>query len=279
MSLRNSLPPRFVAATQAPEHDPAERLVIAVTGAQLLVSEQAPWQPIDAAVWRFSGIQSSAAAHYLGLFNGKPCFLVTADDPQPISGYRWESLRALMRYLDDEMFELASRAIQISGWDRDHRYCGRCGAETRQHPAERAKSCAPCGLDFYPRLSPCVITLVTRGEFCLLANNSQFPSHMYSTLAGFIEAGETVEQCLQREVAEEVGVKIGAIDYFGSQPWPFPGQLMLGFFAEYTEGDIVPDGVEILQADWFRYDQLPQVPPPTSLAGRLIAEFIRRCQS
>ena len=130
-------------------------------------------------------------------------------------------------------------------------------------------------MDFYPRLSPCIITLITRGDECLLAWHTRSKEEKYSCLAGFIEIGESPEQTLVREVMEEVGVSVNNIRYVESQPWPFPGQLMLGYFADYTGGDIRLDENEILAAKWFRYDQLPKVPPVTTISGRLIHAFVQ----
>ena len=142
--------------------------------------------------------------------------------------------------------------------------------------SERAMRCEPCGTVNFPRIAPCVIVLVTRGEELLLARNVNFPGPMYSTLAGFIEAGETAEETLAREVREEVGVEIRGIQYFQSQSWPFPNQLMLGFFAEYAGGDIVCDEIEIADAGWFHYRELPMIPPPSSVAGQLIRHYVSR---
>ena len=134
--------------------------------------------------------------------------------------------------------------------------------------------CNPCGTINYPRIAPCIIVLVTRGEELLLARNANFPRPMYSTLAGFIEAGETAEETLVREVREEVGVEVRNVEYFQSQSWPFPNQLMLGFFAEYAGGDIVCDPTEIADASWFHYSDLPMIPPSSSVSGQLIQHYI-----
>jgi NAD+ diphosphatase len=190
-------------------------------------------------------------------------------------GYQWLSLRNLFERLPEHEFQLAGRALQVLRWHFDHQFCGRCGQPTLQHAQDLAKSCVHCAIDFYPRLSPCIITLITRGDECLLAWHTRSTEEKYSCLAGFIEMGESPEQTLIREVKEEVGLEVSHIRYLASQPWPFPGQLMLGYFADYASGDIKLDQQEIRSAHWFRYNQLPKTPLPTTLSGRLINAFVQ----
>jgi NAD+ diphosphatase len=198
--------------------------------------------------------------------------LVTQKD---LSGFQWLSLRSLLEQLSEEEFQTAGRALQVLRWHFDHQFCGRCGKPTVQHSQDLAKSCTHCAIDFYPRLSPCIITLVTRGDECLLAWHTRSREEKYSCLAGFIEMGESPEQTLEREVMEEIGLKVKNIRYIASQPWPFPGQLMLGYFADYAGGDIQVDQQEIMSAYWFKYDELPKVPPITTISGRLINAFVQ----
>ena len=192
-----------------------------------------------------------------------------------INEHQWLGLRTQLGQVSEEEFQLAGRALQIVRWHFDHQFCGRCGNPTEQHGHDLAKTCIRCALDFYPRLSPCIITLVTRGDYCLLARHARSAQEKYSCLAGFIEAGESPEQTLTREVMEEVNIQVGNIRYFASQPWPFPGQLMLGYFADYEDGDIAVDEDEILAADWFHFENLPKVPPVATLSGRLIDSFVQ----
>lgn len=219
---------------------------------------------------------TTASEHYLGILNGEDLWVRVYGVGTLPDEYQWLGLRSQLEVLSSNEFQLAGRALQIAQWFYDHRYCGRCGRETRQDHVDRAKVCSPCDLRFYPRISPCMIVLVTRGDELLLAHHQRSSRVMYSTLAGFVEAGESVEECVRREVMEEVGVRVGRLDYFHSQPWPFPNQLMLGFFAEYEAGDIRIDPTEIVDAKWFRYDELPQTPAPASVAGQLIAHHIER---
>jgi len=184
------------------------------------------------------------------------------------------SLRSLLTVIDEEDFGLFSRATQLLLWQRQHRYCGSCGEPTTVSAQDHALICVSCKLTNYPRISPCIITLVHRQEYCLLGRQPSWPPGLFSTLAGFIEPGESAEQALCREVMEESGVRVQNLTYFSSQAWPFPSQLMLGYFAEYAGGDISVDGIELEQARWFHYKDLPQIPPATSISGKLIRSFI-----
>lgn len=201
---------------------------------------------------------------------------VAVDTPLP-EGFIAEGLRGLYGRLDETEFSVAGRAVQLVAWDRTHHYCGQCGSLTENQPHERAKLCPRCGLTSYPRLSPAIIIAVTRhmpeGDRLLLARNHRFPSGRYSVIAGYVEPGETLEECAQREVCEEVGIDIRDIRYFGSQPWPFPNSLMIGFTAEYEGGEISLEGSEIAEAGWFAADALPGLPPKMSIARRLIDAF------
>ncbi len=187
-------------------------------------------------------------------------------------------LRRAYAVLDEEEWILAGRAAQILTWDVDHRFCSRCGTGTEPHHRDRARSCGDCGHLAFPRLTPAVITLVERDDGrALLAWGRQFPGRFYSALAGFVEPGETLEQCVSREIREEVGIEVEAIRYFGSQPWPFPHSLMIGFNASYAGGELVLQEEEIVEADWFRHDELPPVPTGRmSIAGWLIEDWVAR---
>jgi NAD+ diphosphatase len=191
-------------------------------------------------------------------------------------GCAWQSLRQFMLQGDADTFRLLGYATQIGTWARQHRFCGSCGAPMQQLPGERAMHCPACELRHYPRLSPSMIVLVTRGDELLLARSPRFVPGVYSTLAGFVEAGESVEQCVVREVREEVGVEVGNLRYIGSQGWPFPHSLMLGFHAEYVSGDIRMQVDEIEDAQWFNVHQLPPLPAARSIARYLIDLYVAR---
>jgi NAD+ diphosphatase len=180
------------------------------------------------------------------------------------------SLRTLAASLDAETFAVAGRAMHIMDWATSSRFCGRCGERTVRSGTERSTTCPACNLHTYPRIAPAIIVLVRRGQKALLARNAKFPGVMFSTLAGFSDIGESLEDTLLREVEEEVGLRVRDIRYFGSQPWPFPHSLMIGFTAEWESGDIRVDGHEIAEAAWFSADALPPIPPPLSIARRMI---------
>jgi NAD+ diphosphatase len=215
---------------------------------------------------------------YLGIWQQKHCFCVEIESYENLpKDLIWQPLRtAALHFLSNDLFQLAGRALQILQWDKNHQFCGRCGNGLTASKTERAKICEPCHLSHYPRISPCIIVLIRRGREILLARSSHFAEGVYSTLAGFIEPGENAEQAAQREVYEEVGIKIKNLQYHFSQPWPFPDSLMLGFTAEHAAGEIMIDGVEIEDAGWFTIENLPSLPAPISIARKLIELFIHK---
>ncbi|MEE3321156.1 MAG: NAD(+) diphosphatase [Pseudomonadota bacterium] len=219
--------------------------------------------------------------HFIGWLNGEPCYVCEMarhelDDGnlQPVP-----QRRMLAGDLNEAGFTMFSRALQFLSWQNNHRFCSRCGTPAEAHGRELCMQCPQCGYTQYPRITPCIITLVTRGDHCLLGRSARFPNGMYSCLAGFMEAGESAEQALVREVREETGVEVGRLSYLGSQSWPFPHSLMLAFHAEYAGGDIVIDDDEIVAADWFHYESLPFIPPPGSIARTLIDSWVTNLKS
>lgn len=186
------------------------------------------------------------------------------------------TLRQLFGRVDEDLYTLAGRAIQILNWDRSHRFCSFCATALVEQPGEIAKICPSCSAMSYPRLSPAVIMTVENGDEILLGRSPHFPKGMYSTLAGFVEPGETLEQAVVREVREEVNVEVDHVSYFASQPWPFPNSLMVGFTARYARGDIVLDPVEIEDARWFSRESMPKLPSTMSIARKLIDNFLLR---
>jgi len=212
----------------------------------------------------------------LGWMDEELCWAVGIDHSLAApAGYRWAALRELGGAWPTDEWALAGRAVQLVEWRRTHRYCGRCGALTEPSPGERAMRCPSCGLLAFPRLSPAVIVLIRKDDQVLLAANRSFRGGMYSILAGFVEPGENMEETVHREVFEEVGIEVKNLRYVASQPWPFPHSLMIGYTADWASGEIRPDGDEIIDAGWYSVDDLPPIPPPLSIAGRLLNEWAR----
>ncbi|MEO7853522.1 MAG: NAD(+) diphosphatase [Rubrivivax sp.] len=210
--------------------------------------------------------------HYLGRLGGLDAWAQRVEAVPP--GWRPVPLRAAMMALPAAQMDVAARAAQVIEWDRTHRFCGVCGTATDRVEHERARRCPACAHTAYPRVTPAMMVLVWREGQVLLARAPHFAKGMYSALAGFVEAGETLEQCVERETAEEVNVRIADLRYRGSQSWPFPHSLMLAFTARWTSGEIVPQAGEIEDAQWFPLDGLPPIPPRFSISGHLIRDTI-----
>lgn len=216
------------------------------------------------------------AEHGLGHLGSDAVYLFELQQPFELDGCTWQSLRQFMLHGDSETFKMLGYASQIGTWARQHRFCGSCGGSMQALAGERAMHCTTCAVHHYPRLSPSMIVLVTRGDEVLLARSARFASGVYSTLAGFVEVGESVEECVRREVHEEVGVQVCNLQYLTSQGWPFPHSLMLGFHAEYAGGEIVLQEEEIEDARWFSLDNLPSLPPARSISRYLIDVYLAR---
>jgi NAD+ diphosphatase len=213
--------------------------------------------------------------HYMGRLDHQPCYAVeVAEGTIPPAGMTFEGLRQVYGRLDEDLFWVAARAVQIVDWDKTHQHCGRCGTPLRTKTTERAKECPQCGQLHFPRLAPAIIVLVERGDQLLLARSRHFMPGMYSVLAGFVEPGESLEEAVVREVKEEVGIDVKDIRYFSSQPWPFPHSLMIGFTATYDGGEISLNDEEIEDAGWFTIDNLPRIPGKISIARKLIDWFV-----
>ncbi len=225
------------------------------------------------AEWRLS----PARTQYLGMLEESPCYSAeVSPETSPPEHMSFRDLRSLWNALDEDLFLLAGRALQIVSWDQTNQYCGRCGNKTEIVNGERAKRCPACGLTCYPRLSPATITAVFKDDKILLTHNLAFRGNMHSLIAGFVEPGETLEDCIRREILEEVGLQVKNIKFFGSQPWPFPDSLMIGFTADYAGGELSPDGKEISHAGWFDVHNLPEIPSKISIAREIIDSYIQR---
>lgn len=212
---------------------------------------------------------------YLGTLDGCLCYSAElATSASAPEGMAFQGLRGLFGLLEENLFWLAGRAIQIMNWDQTHQYCGRCGTPTVTKRNERAKVCPQCGLINFPRISPAIIVAVLKGKEILLTRAHRFRPGLYSVIAGFVEPGETLEECVRREVKEEVGIEVQNICYFGSQSWPFPNSLMVAFAADYASGKITVDETETIDAGWFTANNLPSIPDKVSISRRLIDWFV-----
>jgi len=215
---------------------------------------------------------------YLGQLNGRDCFSGEVDEDCEVPpGMRFRPIQALYKRLPQELYDVAGRAVQVADWDRNHRYCGACATPTEVSTSDRSRVCPSCGLPHFPRLAPAIITSVERDDEILLARSPHFPPGILSILAGFVEPGESLEQAVVREVQEETGILVENIRYFGSQPWPYPNSLMLGFQADYQSGDVVIDGIEIEEAAWYSAREMPKTfAGDISISQWLIQDFLRR---
>ena len=234
---------------------------------------------VGSSVWvHESCADTQWTTHFLGMHGDTACWGVDVPHGQDPADGAAVDLRTFFGRATETEWVVAGRAVQLVEWGRTHKFCGRCATPTQIADHERAYTCPTCRLMSFPRLAPAVITLVTRGqgddEEALLARGVQWQIPMYSCLAGFVEPGENLEQAVAREILEEVGIWVADVQYVASQPWPFPHSLMLGFRARYDHGDIVCDATEIMDANWYRRDALPMIPPGISIARRLIDDWV-----
>ena len=240
---------------------------------EILVNLKAPTRPVhEYAMLPAFGDDARPPLH-LGLLDGRRCWAcqpVPVDDPPLPAGWSWVEVRALMGTWEPAYFQAVCCARQLLWWTATRRHCGRCGTLLEDSGQERARRCPSCGEVAFPSAAPAVIMAVVRDDRILLAHNRNFRPGFYSVIAGFVDPGENLEQAAAREVREETGLEIADLRYVGSQPWPFPNSLMLGFTARYRSGEICVDGREIEAAAWFARDALPTVPRPGTLSHRLI---------
>ena len=207
--------------------------------------------------------------------DGSAVLLAVHDQAEAPDFLTFASLRQLVGRLDKPSWMLASRALQVLSWQKSNQFCGQCGVQMIENSTELQRKCPACGYFCYPQIAPAVIMAVHDTNRILLGRSAHFSPGIYSTLAGFVEAGETLEEAVQREVWEEVHVMVEDIRYIGSQPWPFPHSLMLGFTARYLRGELSLSGSELEDAKWFPLDALPPLPAPGTIARQLIDLIVR----
>ena len=261
-------PALFTSLISAAEH--ANPTTLIFRGDELLLRES-DLSPAYGAVPASMGIHSEQI-HPVGMLGDR--YFQTAwveRGAVPAPGYSFKKLRSLFGVIDDHLVGIAARACQIAEWARSHRYCGACATATELVKGERCIKCPACGMVAYPRISPAMMVLIRKGDAILLARHTASPTNRFSALAGFLEAGESIEEAVHREVFEEVGLKIHNLRYFGSQSWPFPHSLMIAYTADYLSGDIHIDENEIAEARWYGpADALPEYAATISIAGALI---------
>jgi NAD+ diphosphatase len=216
----------------------------------------------------------------LGHFDGRLACVAEIDESAEVPpGYVAYSLRRLFGRMEQEVFDVAGTAYQIQYWDKTHLVCGACATPLEYRVGSRCKECAKCKIEYFPKVSPAMIVLVEDGDTLLMARHSRLPQGMYALVAGFLEPGETLEECVAREVFEETGILVDDIRYFASQPWPFPHQIMVAFFARKCGGEIRVQTEELEDARFFHRNALPMLPPPVSVARKLIDAWIERKSS
>ncbi|WP_192459371.1 NAD(+) diphosphatase [Musicola keenii] len=244
------------------------------SGWWVVCHRQQVWQPQGelpygrAAQWHLQ----QRAARQIGEWQGETVWLVQHEMAQDMG-----SVRQLLSH-DPALFQLAGRAVQLEEFYRSHRFCGYCGHDMVHSTTELACLCPHCRERYYPQIAPCVIVAIRHEEKILLAQHLRHRGNMYTALAGFVEVGETLEQAVAREVMEESNVRIKNLRYVCSQPWPFPHSLMMAYTAEYAGGELRHDPSELRDAAWFRYDRLPELPPPGTVARRLIEDTVVLCR-
>lgn len=274
----------FTPATRPPAEPISAAVWFIFRGTDLLVLDGGETAVLPPTADEFRLLRT----HYLGWLEEETavihCFAAeVAAEAEPPTGMQFIGLRQLFERLPMVHLWLAGRAVQIIDWDRTHQFCSRCATPNAILDHERAKKCPNCGLVTYPRIAPAIIVRVDRlidgVPHLLLARNGRWRPNWYSVLAGFVEPGETLEDCVHREVFEEVGLRVKKVRYFASQPWPFPNSLMVGFTAEYASGDIVLEEEELADANWFTADNLPNLPSSMSIARRLVDAFIEEVKS
>lgn len=215
---------------------------------------------------------------YFGELKGKACYIIWLEKKiSAPDNFSFINLRATFGLWDDEMFWLAGRAFHLGSWNRETKFCGRCSGRPELKLVEISKVCPDCGLTIFPCISPAVIMAVVKDGKILLGHNVRWPKPMYSTLAGFVEVGETLEECVIREVKEEAGIDVKNVKYFGSQPWHFTGSLMIGYTAEYAGGELKLDETELRDGGWYSPDNLPEfIARKPSIARQLIDWFVEK---
>jgi NAD+ diphosphatase len=260
---------QFIPLAAEACHDERPGFWAVVHGMSLLVCDKGGEQELPFGNFP-EGIVGENEPLIIGLWRGKPLRVVRIAPAAAIpDGYRSFPFQGADLQLDNMLATIAGRAAQILHWERRSCFCSHCGKALKRITGGWGKRCPSCGDEHFPHIHPCIIVLVRRGTELLLIRNAVWSPGRFSLIAGFLDFGESLEECVRREVREEAGIEIRNIRYVGSQCWPFPSQVMVGFVAEYDSGEVQPDGVEVVEAGWFSDEN-----PPLSPSKRSIARWI-----
>lgn len=262
----------FRLTSQAPRENSPCSYWFVFLGDELLLADHGDTPAIPCTAQLPVPASIVTSKRFIGIYDGIPCITLTVD-AEP-DGFMNVMLRKSRSYIDNDLWIIAGRASQILQWQRDNVFCGRCGTAMEEKSGELTMDCPQCGFSSYPRVSPAVIMSVIRDGTILLGRAPRFPGGMYSTLAGFVEPGETLEEAVRREVLEETGIEVADIRYVASQAWPFPHSIMIGFTARYAGGELRIDPEELEDAGWFSPDNMPPLPAKLSIARRLIDLYL-----
>jgi len=270
---------RFVPSLVLPQSYDGEIMWFAFHGHDLVVREPGDGSFVEVPILRnLSELGlDPVRTQVLGHFDGRPvCSAEIAPAAELPPGYVAYSLRRLFGRMDQAFFDVAGTAYQVQYWDKSHLLCSACGGELEYRAGSRCKQCPTCKTEYFPKVSPAMIVLVEDGDTILMGRHPRLPPGMYALIAGFLEPGETLEACVAREVREETGIEVDDIRYFASQPWPFPHQIMIAFFARKCGGELRVDREELEDARFFHRNDLPMLPPPVSIARKIIDAWIER---
>lgn len=259
-----------------PDHSPGFWIILQGSSLLLPVASlpgDLPEDPLP------EGLLTKTELLRIGLWQGKPLRTARIATDSILSGdYEAIPFQGADTRLDNILASIAGRAAQILHWERRSRFCPVCGGELLRIPASWGKHCRLCGEEHFPHIHPCIIVLVRRGAELLLIRNVAWNPGRFSLVAGFVDFGESLEECVKREVREESGIEVSDIQYVGSQCWPFPSQQMVGFIAEYKSGEVRPDGVEIAEARWFYENAIPMSPgSKRSISRWIMHRYAKNC--
>ncbi|MCU0848016.1 MAG: NAD(+) diphosphatase [Spirochaetes bacterium] len=264
---------KFIPGIKRPKDAVGSELFFIFRERELMLVPDREGLSVPAGIDGCTGVDPASLV-YFGSADGVHCYTGESTGPAAARpGAVFMDVRSAYGVIGENMFALAGRALHINDWNVGSVFCSRCGTRLGDREDERSRACGNCGSSYYPRISPAVMVAVTRGDTILLARGARFPAGRYGLVAGFVEPGESLEECAAREVMEETGISISGIRYYASRPWPFTGSLMVGFTADYAGGEIRVDGDEITEAGWFGASGLPDLPAVFSLARTMIDCF------